>query len=148
VIEDEAFASVPDGSLDLIVVNSVLQYIPRRDFEVLLDRFRAKLKDSGRLALADILKPGSGALADIWSLLSFAFDGGFLFAACAGLAATFFSDYRKLRVQYGLTRYDEAKMISVLSVHGFAGARAPRNLGHNQGRMMFLARPAPPSGQS
>ncbi len=145
IVEDEGLGDIPDGSLDFIVVNSVLQYVPKRDFEALLDRFGAKLKPAGLLALADVIPAGAGSWADIKSLLTFGFEGGFLVAALAGLATTFFSDYRKLRVAYGLTRYDDAEMISLLAAHGLSASRAARNLGHNQARMMFLARPAPAS---
>lgn len=141
VLEDEGLAAIADASLDLIVVNSVLQYVPKRDFEALLDRFHAKLKPSGRLILADVISPDASALGDIEALLAFAFRGGFLIAACAGLVSTFFSDYRKLRAQYGLTRYDEAEMKGLLTAHGYSPVRAPMNIGHNQTRMLFEARP-------
>jgi SAM-dependent methyltransferase len=143
VLEEEGLVAIADGALDLIVVNSVLQYVPKRDFETLLDRFRVKLKPTGRLVLADIIAPDASALGDIEALLSFAFKGGFFFAACAGLVTTFFSDYRKLRAQYGLTRYDAVEMIGLLCAHRFVAACAPRNIGHNQTRMMFEASPAP-----
>ena len=143
VLESETLGEIADGALDLVVVNSVLQYVPRRDFETLLDRFRAKLKVGGRLVLADVIPPDASALGDVRALLAFAWRGGFLVAALAGLVATFFSDYRKLRAQYGLTRYAPADMLALLTAHGFDGARAPVNIGHNQTRMMFAARRLP-----
>ncbi len=141
VLGEEGLAGVADGALDLIVVNSVLQYVPKRDFEALLDGFRAKLNPDGRLVLADIISPDASALGDIGALLGFALRGGFLVAACAGLVATFFSDYRKLRAQFGLTRYGEDEMKALLVAHGFTATRSPVNIGHNQTRMMFEARP-------
>jgi SAM-dependent methyltransferase len=141
VIDDETLTPIADGSLDLIVIVSVLQYVSRPDFEGLLDRFRGKLKPGGKLALADIISPDTGALDDARALLAFAWRGGFFLAALGGLARTFFSDYRSLRAQYGLTRYREAEMIALLAQHGFAGERAAKNIGHNQARMLFVARP-------
>ncbi len=143
LLGEEALDGLADGALDLIVVNSVLQYIPKRDFETLLDGFRAKLKPTGRLVLADVISPATGPLDDIRALLSFAFEGGFLIAACVGLVRTFFSDYRALRAQYGLTRYHEKEMLALLAAHGLKGARAPLNIGHNQARMLFEATPDP-----
>ena len=142
LLGEEALDGAPDASLDLIVVNSVLQYIPKRDFETLLDGFRAKLKPTGRLVLADVISPTTGPLDDISALLSFAFEGGFLIAACVDLVRTFFSDYRALRAQYGLTRYDEKEMLELLAKPGLSGVRAPLNIGHNQARMLFEATPA------
>ncbi len=142
VLGEGGLADVADASLDLVVVNSVLQYVSRPHFEDLLDRFRAKLKSTGRLILGDIVPPDANAVGDIRSLLTFAWQGGFLFAACGGLVSTFFSDYRKLRAQYGLTSYAAADMIALLAAHGFVAAQAPRNIGYNQTRMTFEARPA------
>jgi hypothetical protein len=46
-----------------------------------------------------------------------------------------------LRSTIGLARYDEAAITAKLAAHGFAAARAPRNLGHNQARMTCLCKP-------
>ena len=128
-----------DGSLDLVVVNSVLQYLERAEFEALLDQARAKLKPAGRFVVADVIPPDAKATDDILALLKFAFQGGFFFAALAGLVTTFFSDYRELRGTLGLTRYGEAEMISLFAARGFSAKRAATNIGHNQTRMMFVA---------
>ncbi len=130
----------PDRGLDIIVVNSVLQYLTRAEFEALLDRARVKLRAGGRIVIADVIPAGAKAADDIAALLKFAFQGGFFFAALGGLVTTFFSDYRKLRAQLGLTRYSEGDALALLAAHGFAGAREPRNIGHNQTRMMFTGR--------
>jgi SAM-dependent methyltransferase len=142
VLEAGGIDEVEDQSLDLIVVNSVLQYIERADFEALLDRAKSKLRDGGRFVVADIISPGAKATDDIIALLKFAAAGGFFFAAIGGLVTTFFSDYRKLRAELGLTRYNEAEMIELFKKHGFVAKRAPNNIGHNQTRMMFVATPA------
>lgn len=142
IVEDEALSTIAAASLDLIVVNSVLQYVSTPDLEGLLDRFRGKLRPAGRLVLADIISPDTSALDDTFALLDFARKGGFLTAAIAGLARTFFSDYRSLRARYGLTRYREADVLALLARHGLKGSRAARNIGHNQARMMFVASPA------
>ena len=44
-----------------------------------------------------------------------------------------------LRDRLGLTRYTQAQMLELLQKNGFAAQRAPKNIGHNQGRMLFLA---------
>ena len=141
VLSNEALEIIPDHSLDMVVANSLLQYLTHAEFEALLDFWLRKLKPAGKLVLADVIPLDSNALGDIEALLTFAWQGGFFFAACAGLVATFFSDYRKLRSQIGLTRYSESDMQVLLAAHGFEGGRAQTNLGHNQTRMMFEARP-------
>lgn len=141
VLDEAGLDDVPDGSLDLIVVNSVLQYLSQAELVSILDFARDKLKSGGTLALGDVIPSDANAIADTKALLSFAFHGGFLTAAFASLVKTALSDYRKLRETLGLTRYSEAGMLELLTANGFSARRAQRNIGHNQGRMLFLASP-------
>jgi hypothetical protein len=78
-------------------------------------------------------------IADIWALLRFGWKDGFFGAAAVGLIRTFFSDYRRLRSQIGLTRYTEAEMSARLAASGYVVTRAADNLGHLTTRMTFLA---------
>jgi hypothetical protein len=74
-------------------------------------------------------------------LLRFGAASGFFVAAIIGLVRTVLSDYWRLRTRYGLTRYGEAAMTDKLTAAGFAAQRAAQNIGHNQARMAFIARP-------
>ncbi len=142
VLSPDALDNIGEGSLDLVIANSLLQYLQHREFEELLDLWHAKLKPDGKLVLADVLPPDLDAIADVKALLDFAWRGGFLTAALAGLGRTFFSDYRRLRNEVGLTRYAPEDMFTLLSAHGFAGEQAASNVGHNQLRTTFVARKA------
>lgn len=139
VIDEAGLAALAPGALDAVVVNSMLQYVPRAEFPALLDLWRDKLRAGGRLILGDVIPPDVGALADVAALLRFAAEGGFVGAAMAGLVKTFFSPYRKLRAQTPLVTYTEDEMLALLAAHGFAGARQEKNIGHNQARMTFVA---------
>jgi hypothetical protein len=75
----------------------------------LFAQFHRLLKFDGLLVVSDILSPHVGALTDASALLRFAAPNGFLIAAVAGLARTLMSDYWRLRISFGLTRYDEAR---------------------------------------
>ena len=141
VIAPDDLAAIPDASLDLVVANSLAQYLSRDELVGLLRIWRAKLAPAGRLVLADILPPDLSAVADARALLAFAARGGFLPAAILGLARTAFSDYRRLRGALGLARYDAAAMLALLAEEGFRGRRLARNLGHNQNRLAFEAVP-------
>ncbi|MGO4705548.1 class I SAM-dependent methyltransferase [Microvirga sp. 2MCAF38] len=141
VLSPEDMTSLPDGSLDLIVVNSLLQYLSLEDLRRLLKTWHAKLKSDGRLVLADVIPPDLSPVTDAKALLTFAGQGGFLTAALLGLVRTAFSDYRKIREEIGLATYSEAEIADLLRDVGFRTERQPRNLGHNQARMTFIGRP-------
>jgi SAM-dependent methyltransferase len=144
VLAPEDVARLPAASLDLAVSNSVLQYLAVAEFEALGRLLCAKLKPDGALVLADILPPEDSIVADIRGLLACAWRHGFFLAALRGLAATFFSDYRRLRSEIGLTRYAEPDMMARLTALGFTPARRRPNFGFNARRMTFVARPARP----
>ncbi|MBX3521252.1 MAG: methyltransferase domain-containing protein [Xanthobacteraceae bacterium] len=139
VVTPEEVAAMEPESLDLVVANSLLQYLKRNELLVLLKVWRALLAPGGALVLADVIDPKQSALADALSLLNFARKNGFLTAAFIGLVKTTLSDYRKLRAQLGLTTYAEAEMLKLLADAGYDAARLRPNLGHNQGRMAFRA---------
>ncbi|MBX3513073.1 MAG: class I SAM-dependent methyltransferase [Xanthobacteraceae bacterium] len=139
VVTPEEVAAMEPESLDLIVANSLLQYLKRNELLALLKVWRRLLAPGGALVLADIIDPKQSALADALSLLNFARKNGFLTAAFIGLVKTTLSDYRKLRAQLGLTTYAEAEMLKLLADAGYDAARLRPNLGHNQGRMAFRA---------
>lgn len=141
VLAPEELPDLADASLDLIVVNSLLQYLSLDELRGLLKLWRAKLKGDGRLVIADVIPPDVSPVTDARALLSFAWQGGFLFSALAGLARTALSDYRKIREEIGLAHYSEAEMTDILRDAGFSAERMKRNLGHNPSRMTFMARP-------
>ncbi|MDB5641591.1 MAG: methyltransferase [Hyphomicrobiales bacterium] len=141
VLSTEALDAMTDHSLDVIVANSVIQYLTHQEFEALLDLSRRKLKPTGMLVVADVIPESATFVDDTRALLTFASQGGFLLPALTGLAATAFSEYRKLRQEIGLTRYAEEDIETLFSAHGYRAERSATNIGHNQSRMMFVARP-------
>ncbi len=139
VVDETALADLGPGSLDVIVIVSVAQYLSREALAGVLDDLRLKLTRPGRLILADVIPRDLSPLEDAKALLTFAWQGGFLFAAVFGLVRTWFSNYRTLRAELGLTQWDEEEIIEFLDHHGFAARRAATNIGHNQSRMTFVA---------
>ncbi len=129
-----------DDSLDVVVAVSVLQYMRREELRAALGLWHEKLKPGGRLIIADVIPPDLGMAEDTLALLRFATQGGFLMAALAGLVKTALSDYRKLRETLGLTTYAQGEIEAIILDAGFADVRRDaENIGHNQGRMTFLA---------
>ena len=141
VLSPEDAEALPDASLDVIVANSLIQYLSLDELRAFLALARLKLNPDGGLILADVIPPDVSPVTDASALLSFAWKGGFLGAALAGLARTAVSDYRKLRDEIGLAQYDETEMVEILTEAGFTAERLPQNVGHNNSRMAFRARP-------
>jgi len=140
VVSPEEVEALPEDSLDLVVANSLLQYLSTEELKQLLAVWRARLRPGGTLVLADVIPPGLSPLTDATELLAFGWRGGFFFAALAGLVRTVFSDYRKLRAQYGLTTYDSATITALVAGAGYEDIAPRPNFGHNPHRMAFSAR--------
>ena len=139
VVAPEEVEALPDNALDLVVANSLIQYLSRDELKALLVTWRDKLKPGGALVLADVIPPDVSPLTDATQLLGFAWRGGFLTAALAGLVRTAFSDYRKLRAQLGLATYTAEDAMALMREAGFADVRRDANFGHNPHRMTFKA---------
>jgi ubiquinone/menaquinone biosynthesis C-methylase UbiE len=131
-----------EQSIDLAIMNSVVQYMTPAEFDTALAVIRRLLKPGGRLVLGDILRPEVGMARDVIALLRFATTHGFLKDALVGLVSTALSDYRHLRSRVGLQRYSEKELVAKLAAAGFTGSRAHFNIGHNPWRMTFVARHA------
>jgi ubiquinone/menaquinone biosynthesis C-methylase UbiE len=138
----EDVRKMPERSVDLVVMNSVAQYMAPQELDFALSIARKLLRPSGRLVLGDILRPEVGMPTDVYALVRFAAKHGFLKDALIGLLATALSDYRQLRARIGLQRYSEAEITAKLAKAGFSAVRAKRNIGHNPWRMTFVARHA------
>jgi SAM-dependent methyltransferase len=138
---DEA-AATPPGTVDIIVLHSVAQYLTAAELAAMMATFRRLLKPDGTFVLGDIVPP---QLASVWaalSLLRFGAANGFFWAAVGGLIRILLSDYFTLKKSHGLSHYAEAEMLEKLRAEGFAPVRAGHNIGHNQHRMTFLSKPA------
>lgn len=139
VLTPEDVEKLPDACLDLVVANSLAQYLKQDQLKALLQTWKRVLKSGGSLVLADVIGHEQSAAADALALLKFAAANGFLIAAFMGLVRTVFSDYRKIRAELGFTQYSEIEMLSLLREAGFKAVRMPKNFGHNQSRMAFAA---------
>src|SRR5262249_2973625 len=134
-------ARLPDHCVDLIVLHSVVQYLTREQTQTLFALFRRLLKSSGMMLVGDVIPPHVSAATAAAALLRFGAANGFLFAVVGGLMRTAFSDYRRMCSRSGLAYYSEAAMRELLAGVGFAAERAAKNLGHDQARLAFVARP-------
>ena len=139
VLAPEEVERLADASADLVVANSLVQYIAPAELDRLLAIWRRLLAPRGVLIVSDVIPPGVGVLTDAVALLRYAANNGFLLAAIVGIGRTIFSRYRKLRAKLGITCYGEAEFLAKLAAGGFTAERLPFNLEHNPARMTFRA---------
>lgn len=138
VISPEAFEALPSGAVDMIIVNSVVQYLSRSEFARLLRVWTEKLRPHGQLVLADIVPPNVSPYADALQLLKFAAANGFAVAAFAGLVRSYFSDYRQVRAGLGFLQLSEVEVLNAMAEVGLSARRHHPNIGHNARRMTFV----------
>ena len=136
----EDVRKMAEKSVDLVVMNSVAQYMTAAELDAAFAIIKRLLRPGGRLVVGDILRPEVGMPRDVIALLRFAAANGFLKHALIGLISTALSDYRQLRSRVGLQRYSEAEIVAKLARAGFTASRAHFNIGHNPWRMTFVAR--------
>jgi SAM-dependent methyltransferase len=143
VLDDAMLAVMPEESVDLILIISVVQYLNRQQLQDTLRRLRALLKPGGALLLGDVIEPHTPVLKDVGNLLRFAHEDGFLVAALLGLGSTFVSPYRRLRRQLGFSRYTPDEVESILRSEGFSVRRLADNNAPSRHRRSFLANKEP-----
>jgi SAM-dependent methyltransferase len=141
VLAPHEMARLPKHSLDLVVLHSVVQYLTPAEASALFTLFHRLLKRGGMLVVSDVIPPELGAAMDAVALLRFGSANGFFLAAASGLVRTMLSRYARLRMQLGLARYAKTAMIEKLSTAGLEAQFAPHNIGHNQARRTYYARP-------
>ncbi len=137
VLAPDEVLDLDEGSVDCIIINSVLQYLAPEDTQALLQDLTPLLADHGRIIIGDIIPPDHTMLADAGALLHFAWQEQFMTDAMIGLMRTFLSDYRKIRATYGLTCYSAHEMETMGANLGLKTQRTALNIGHDQGRMTF-----------
>ena len=140
VVSLEEVYSMPDDSIDLVVMHSVAQYMTKKEINLALNNIRRILRSSGIFVIGDIINPKSNALIDALALLSFGLKEGFLISAIFSLIRTYFSSYRKLRSENGLSFYTDNEIQDKLFSYGFEAFKESRNIGHNQSRSTFISR--------
>lgn len=143
IASPSAVEAMPAASFDVIVANSVVQYLKQSQLTLLLAQWRRQLAPSGVLIVGDLIPHDVGPITDVTALLRFAHGNGFLTAAFVGLIKTYFSDYRHTRAQLGLLRFSESEFTNLLHEFGFEPGRQPKNIGHNPARMTITAAPSP-----
>jgi SAM-dependent methyltransferase len=139
VISPEQFEGLDAATIDVVIVNSVIQYLSQAEFTRLLSTCRRKLRSEGCLVLGDVIPRNVNPVHDAVELMKLAGAHGFLLSAVSGLVKSFFSDYLRVRREAGFLQFDETEIVQQLRLAGFAAERHQSNIGHNSARMTFRA---------
>ena len=143
VISPEQFEEFDTATIDVVIVNSVIQYLSQAEFTRLLSTCRRKLRPEGCLVLGDVIPRNVNPVRDAIELIKLAGAHGFLLSAASGLVKSYFSDYLRVRREAGFLQFDETEIVQQLRLAGFAAERLQSNIGHNSARMTFRARVRP-----
>jgi hypothetical protein len=116
-----------DGpSFDLILVNSVVQYMTTEEYVGWLTDWRRRLAPNGRVLVSDLIPPDLGSMPDVLDLLRLGRRKGLLWRALRQCAAGAFS-YSARRNAVPLARYSREDLIR----HGNAAGMHVRFLDEN-----------------
>ncbi|MER7900504.1 methyltransferase domain-containing protein [Streptomyces sp. NPDC096046] len=148
VIGPDGLTGLAAGSVDVMVVHSVVQYLDSDEIDALLRESHRLLGPDGLLVVGDIVPPGVGLVSDTVELLRFAIREGFLTDAVPALLRLAVSPYARRRRRHGLTRLDEQQMTVRARQAGLSGRRMRSNVGNNQARWTFVASTASPPHRS
>ncbi|HYM30182.1 MAG TPA: methyltransferase domain-containing protein [Candidatus Cybelea sp.] len=139
VIDDDALSELPDGSVDFMLVCSVIQYLDRAELGALVRLAKRVLKSGGVLALADIIPNDLDTLSDTIDFLRYSVRYRFFFSALRTLFDMAATNYRSHLRENDLARYDMKALAELLREHGFRTSVASRNIGISRARKTILA---------
>jgi SAM-dependent methyltransferase len=127
--------SDPPGELrfNLILVNSVVQYLSEDEFLAWLARWRVQLAPSGKIVISDIIPPDHPPAEDILSLLTFSTRRGYLFRALRNVLGEH-KRYQKMRQLSQLHEISPGQLRRHATLTGLNVRILPRNLTHFSGR--------------
>ena len=140
VVDERQLEALPKTSIELVIVNSVVQYLSREQLMMALGLFHRLLKNDGKLLLGDIIEPHTPTVKHVTTFLRFAFKNNFFWAAALGLLQNFVSSYRVLRRNAGYACFTADELSVVLRGCGFDAERLPRNIAVSPHRSSYLAR--------
>jgi cyclopropane fatty-acyl-phospholipid synthase-like methyltransferase len=128
------------GSFDLVLANSVVQYMSADELAGWLPRWRALLAPGGRIVLSDLPRPGASDVAELVGMVRFAARRGFLVQAVRE-AASEARRYSSSRSRTTLRRWAPEEFARFAAGLGMGTSVLPANLTHRAGRFTVLLTP-------
>jgi SAM-dependent methyltransferase len=123
------------GRFDLILVNSVIQYMQPSELTDWVRRWRDLMHDHGRIAISDIAQPGGRLIVDLASLLSFCRRGGLPVTRVAGPILRSWLAYFRTRASRPLLTLSRGEVAALARQAGLVVDFCPGNLTHRRDRL-------------
>jgi 2-polyprenyl-3-methyl-5-hydroxy-6-metoxy-1,4-benzoquinol methylase len=127
-------------TFDLVLVNSVIQYMAEDEFSKWLLRWRDMLSEGGALVVSDIILPMPAFMTEVSDSLFFAAKGGFLLRTLKKDFKQYFR-YLKTRRQGSLMRYSEEEFSRHAEKAGFNIKLLDENLTYRSNRFSVMLTP-------
>lgn len=128
-------------SFDLILVNSVVQYMAREELWAWLGRWAAMLARDGKLVLSDLIPPNHGSASDVADLLRLGARNGSTLRAAADAVGGFRNYWRTSR-SVPLLRLDRGELGRQANASNLDVVVLPANLTHLRKRWSAVLRRA------
>jgi SAM-dependent methyltransferase len=142
VVDEEQLDELEPGSLDAVLLCSVLQYLQDDEIRDLFSRCAGLLQPSGALVLVDVLPQDLSALEDLRDVVHADILGTGLSELTANLGALSLSAVRRLRHGLRLRRFSDDELGTLLAAAGLDAARCEHNFKPSRSRQTWIARPA------
>lgn len=155
VLDSADLEALPNGArVDVILVNSVVQYMTHEEFCERLKRWREMLAPDGLLIISDLITHDAHPLHELVEMLAFSARRG-LFVRALSETLDEFARYVATRRSRRLYKIKPGDLHRLASGAGLAVEFLPRNLTYRRGRSTVVlstttpgnpARPLPPRG--
>jgi ubiquinone/menaquinone biosynthesis C-methylase UbiE len=139
VLDGEQLKRLPSECLDLILINSVIQYLTEAELVGALSGLQHLLKPGGRFLIGDVIAPGTALWQHVIVFLTFAYRSGFMASAIVGLVSKFLPSYNSMKRGHGLSKYSEAELFRVFQLCKLDGKRLSRNIAVSPIRSSYIA---------
>jgi 2-polyprenyl-3-methyl-5-hydroxy-6-metoxy-1,4-benzoquinol methylase len=137
---DDVSAGEAPPQFDLILVNSVVQYMTEEEFHHWLPRWRAMLAPGGVLVLADLIPSTHSVRSDVLEVLRFALRHGVLLNELGHSARTLLA-YARHRQAQKLMKVEETRLREEAARAGLELRFSPHNLTVRSRRWTTLLQP-------
>lgn len=141
VLDDQQLDKLEPGSIDAILVCSVLQYLGDNEIPDLFNRYARLLQPNGALVLVDVLPRDLNGLEDLRDVVHANLVGTGLSELTSNLGALGLSAVRRLRHGLRLRRFSDDELSALLATAGLDATRCPHNFKPNRSRHTWIARP-------